>query len=473
MNSTVAPAANRVLNGYYGAARRLADCDGIAALPFFMSLRAAIRAMTTASRLDVTKSTVAQSARHYFDFALNLLAPVKAKIIGIGGLSGTGKSLLARGLAPSLSPVPGALVFRSDVERKAFYGVTEYERLPPEAYRREISQAVYGIVIDKAARVARAGHSAIVDAVFATAEERAALETAIAGASVEFCGLFLFADLTTRLQRVGRAHRTLPMRMPRSRASKRNSRPAPSIGNTSMRAARQKKRSPMRSPQSNDSASRHQDCGAVQPTGAQIGERLVGTSERISRGFRLDPHLWHDRKKILAVLPGQIGDRFELALLPKDFVWETWNVAHVDSGADHTAAFAHRAQSRRHKRADRRVNDGAIERFGWSVVRTSGPTGAKLFGESLPGIVTRSGEREYLAPLPARDLGDDMRSGAKPVKPEFFTLPRDLQGAPADQTRTQQRRRGDILAALWQRKNVSRIGDHMRRIATVAGIAGE
>ena len=75
--------------------------------------------------------------------------------------------------------------------------------MPPEAYRTEISETVYRIVIDKAARVARAGYSAIVDAVFATAEECAALETAVAGASVEFCGLFLFADLTTRLQRVG------------------------------------------------------------------------------------------------------------------------------------------------------------------------------------------------------------------------------------------------------------------------------
>jgi uncharacterized protein len=106
-------------------------------------------------------------------------------------------------LAPLLTPSPGALVFRSDVERKALYGVTEYERLSPEACRREISQTVYGIVIDRAARVARAGHSAIIDAVFATAEERAALETAVAGARVEFCGLFLFTDLTTRLQRVG------------------------------------------------------------------------------------------------------------------------------------------------------------------------------------------------------------------------------------------------------------------------------
>src|SRR5260370_9461085 len=182
--------------------------------------------------------------------------------------------------------------------------------------------------------------------------------------------------------------------------------------------------------------SRHQNCSAVQPTGEQIGERLVGTSERISRSFRLDPHLWHDREKVLAVLSGQISDRFELTLVPKNFVCETWNVAHVNSGADHTAAFAHRAQSRRHKGADRRVNDGAIERFGWSVVGTSGPTGAKLFGESLPGIVTRSGEREYLPPLPARDLGDDMRSGAKPVQAQFFAVPRDLQGAPADQACT-------------------------------------
>ena len=62
---------------------------------------------------------------------------------------------------------------------------------------------VYRAVIDKAARLARAGHSAIVDAVFAKSEERAALETAAANVGVEFCGLFLTADLATRLRRVG------------------------------------------------------------------------------------------------------------------------------------------------------------------------------------------------------------------------------------------------------------------------------
>jgi predicted kinase len=172
-------------------------------LPFFMSLRAAIRAMTTASRLDVTKDTIARAARRYFDLALKLLAPTKPRLLGLGGLSGTGKTVLARSLAPSLEPPPGALVFRSDIERKALYGVGENERLPSTAYRSEVSERVYRIIIGKAARVAHAGHSAIVDAVFARTEERAALESAAVAAGVEFHGLFLAADLAVRLRRVG------------------------------------------------------------------------------------------------------------------------------------------------------------------------------------------------------------------------------------------------------------------------------
>jgi predicted kinase len=196
-------AANQVLNGYYAAARRDTDCDGIAALPLFMSLRAAIRAMTTASRLDVTKDAIARSAQCYFDLATKLLAPAEPRLLAIGGLSGTGKTVLARSLAPSLAPPPGALVFRSDIERKALYGVGEHEHLPSVAYGVEVSQRIYRIISDKAVRVARAGHSAIVDAVFALAEERAALETAAGAAGVKFQGLFLAADLPTRLQRVG------------------------------------------------------------------------------------------------------------------------------------------------------------------------------------------------------------------------------------------------------------------------------
>ena len=103
-------AANIVLNGYFSATRRIEDCDGIAALPLFMSLRAAIRAEVTAARLDLGAAAdhpaAAQSARRYFDLALELLAPTKPVIVCTGGLSGTGKSALARQLAVTLGPPP-------------------------------------------------------------------------------------------------------------------------------------------------------------------------------------------------------------------------------------------------------------------------------------------------------------------------------------------------------------------------------
>jgi predicted kinase len=91
------------------------------------------------------------------------------------------------------------------VERKALYEVAETERLPPEAYSAEVSDKIYQVLIDKAARVARAGHSVIVDAVFAKPEERAAIEAAAAGAraGAGFHGLFLVANLQTRLARIG------------------------------------------------------------------------------------------------------------------------------------------------------------------------------------------------------------------------------------------------------------------------------
>lgn len=200
-------AANIVLNGYFAASRRSEDYDGIAALPFFMSLRAAIRAKVTATRRDLASAAdrddLTQSAKRYFDLARGLLAATEPVIICTGGLSGTGKSLLARALAPYVAPAPGALIFRSDVERKALYGVAEFDRLPAEAYRPEISDRIYRSLTDKAVRVARAGYSVIVDAVFARPEERAAIEAAAAAAHAKFRGLFLVADLPTRLSRVG------------------------------------------------------------------------------------------------------------------------------------------------------------------------------------------------------------------------------------------------------------------------------
>jgi uncharacterized protein len=198
--------ANIVLNRYLAATSRVEDFDGLAALPLFLSLRAAIRAKVTAARgrsaESSERSAIAQSARAYFDLACRLLKPRSPALVAVGGLSGTGKSGLARLLAPELMPAPGAVVLRSDVERKTFFGRDETEDLPPEAYSPEVSARIYATLQHKAARIIAARHSAIIDAVFARPAERTSLEDTAECYGVRFQGLFLLADVATRLARV-------------------------------------------------------------------------------------------------------------------------------------------------------------------------------------------------------------------------------------------------------------------------------
>ncbi len=114
--------------------------------------------------------------------------------------------MLARALAPDLLPHPGAVVLRSDVERKALFGVAETDRLPAEAYAPDVTVRTYAALADKARRIIAAGHSAIVDAVFSDAAERDAVAAVARANGVAFAGLFLTADLATRIARIG--HRT-------------------------------------------------------------------------------------------------------------------------------------------------------------------------------------------------------------------------------------------------------------------------
>ncbi|HLH96975.1 MAG TPA: AAA family ATPase [Xanthobacteraceae bacterium] len=200
-------ASNIVFNRYFAQTQRMEDLDALEAMPLYLSLRAAIRAKVTAERREratpTEKSAIGDSARRYFDLALRAIAPAEPVMIATGGLSGTGKSGLAFALAGELAPRPGALVLRSDAERKALFGKDESERLPPQAYTAEVTRRVYALIADKARRAAAAGHSAILDAVFGDAGERALAETSAGVLGVTFRGLFLEAPLGSRLARVG------------------------------------------------------------------------------------------------------------------------------------------------------------------------------------------------------------------------------------------------------------------------------
>ncbi len=117
-------------------------------------MRAGIRAQVTAVRLshasEPERPAIAKIARAYFDLATGTIAPPAPRLISIGGLSGTGKSALARSLARGLAPAPGAVVLRSDVERKALFGLAETDRLGVDAYHADVTTRVYSALADKA-----------------------------------------------------------------------------------------------------------------------------------------------------------------------------------------------------------------------------------------------------------------------------------------------------------------------------------
>ena len=131
------PAEANALFNRYLLLTPLENLDGLAALPLFMSMRAAIRAHVMLARIKRNsrdQSEIMQSASAYFDLARSVIDPPPPALVAIGGLSGTGKSLAARALAPAVLPRPGAVVLRTDVLRKQLFRIKETDRLPESAY---------------------------------------------------------------------------------------------------------------------------------------------------------------------------------------------------------------------------------------------------------------------------------------------------------------------------------------------------
>jgi uncharacterized protein len=201
--------ANALLNRYLLLAA-VENLDGLATLPLFMSMRAAIRAHVMLARIKRNardKVDMIRSVNAYFDLAQSAIHPPPPMLVAVGGLSGTGKSLLARTLAPAVLPEPGAVVIRTDVLRKQYFHISETGRLPEDAYRTEVNEKIYATLFQRASSILASGHSVIVDAVFARPFERDAIFEAARKRKVRFSGLFLTADLATRQQRVGRRER--------------------------------------------------------------------------------------------------------------------------------------------------------------------------------------------------------------------------------------------------------------------------
>ena len=180
--------------------------DGLAALPLFLSVRAAVRAqvniLTAGQAHPAKQKELLREAARYLALARELLEVVPPRLVAIGGLSGTGKSSLAHRLAPALGRVPGARVLRTDVLRKRAAGVRLETRLPAASYTPEASAATYRELEACARCCLAAGQAVIADAVFSDPGERSRIEAIARECDAPFQGLWLEAPLETLRERV-------------------------------------------------------------------------------------------------------------------------------------------------------------------------------------------------------------------------------------------------------------------------------
>ncbi|HZZ35318.1 MAG TPA: AAA family ATPase [Caulobacteraceae bacterium] len=195
-----ADAANRVLGAYLDeAARHFPDSlwEGLALLPLMQAVRAGVRAHVSASQDED------DLARRYVQAGLAHFAPPPPVLMAIGGVSGTGKTTLARMIAPRFGAAPGALVLRSDEVRKRLFGFGPTEHVPREAYGPDGVQRAYDAMLAEARQVLAAGRSVILDATFLSPENRDRAAGLAKTSGVPFAGVWLTAPTAVLKARIG------------------------------------------------------------------------------------------------------------------------------------------------------------------------------------------------------------------------------------------------------------------------------
>lgn len=156
----------------------LGDYDGIGLLNWYLVYRHMVRAKIDGIRLaqatlspgEATRLRARQAA--HIDLAVRHANPPAPSLVLMHGLSGSGKSRLARRLAPRLQ----AAWVRSDLERKRLHGLAPDASAAADVgaglYSAESTERTYSRLAEIARVSLRAGVSLVVDAAFLEAERR-------------------------------------------------------------------------------------------------------------------------------------------------------------------------------------------------------------------------------------------------------------------------------------------------------------
>ncbi len=145
-------------------------------LPFYKCYRAYVRGKVLSFRLDESEFNEAEHeadisrARNYFDLARRYAAPLtKPTVIAVAGLSGTGKTAVARAIAEEL----GLRVVSSDAVRKSPFGKeTGASGYGEGMYSAEASRRTYQVLLKQGLAFLQQDQGVILDATFQRAKDR-------------------------------------------------------------------------------------------------------------------------------------------------------------------------------------------------------------------------------------------------------------------------------------------------------------
>ena len=126
----------------------------------------------------------------------------KPFLMACGGFSGSGKSRIAREIAPHIASPFGAIIIRDDIVRKQIAGVDFSVSLDETYYTPENERLVYKEMRRQAKQALTAGYTVILDALFYSPKERKKAQDLASALGLAFEGIWAEAPLLVRSNRV-------------------------------------------------------------------------------------------------------------------------------------------------------------------------------------------------------------------------------------------------------------------------------
>jgi aminoglycoside phosphotransferase family enzyme/predicted kinase len=157
--------SNIFLNTYL---ENTGDWQGLQVLSLYLSRQAYVRAKVTSMLLDDVdiseqkKETALQDAQNYYHLAWQYTQQHQGKIIMMSGLSGSGKSTVAKYIAPRIN----AILIRSDALRKHLANIPLNQKGNSEIYTPTMTEKTYHHLIKLGEMITKQGFSVILDAKF-------------------------------------------------------------------------------------------------------------------------------------------------------------------------------------------------------------------------------------------------------------------------------------------------------------------